>query len=602
LPRENYKKLAFLTALCLLFGILVLKLVHLQIFELHTYLQYSERNRIRRLTLQPTRGLLYDRYGRVLVDNRPSYSLSAISYEYSKNDCLRVLLPELLNMAPDQIEKKLKLSEGPFLPVKLKSDIDFDLLVRCEERRLELPGIVYDVEPKRVYRGDINASHVFGYLGEISRAELDVTEYKGMSPGDIVGKKGLEKVYDAELRGKVGYSYVEVDALGREVEDVVPEEEVDPVPGNDLYLTLDLELQRLAEELFVERRGGAVLLDVRDGGALVLCSKPDYDPHIFSGVVSSDSWRRLVNDPDKPLFDRVIQSEYPPGSTFKPVLAAAALESGTGDRHEKRFCSGYMTLGRKPFHCWNTAGHGSVDLLEAIKGSCNVYFYHLSLEVGLDPWAEYAKKFGFGRPTGIDLLGEAHGGVPDREYLDSEYGQGKWGRGMLLNLGIGQGELLVTPLQMAQFAMILANRGSYFRPHLLDRTYDVVDSRFAPYQAEARRVEGISFSTYDILREGMFKAVNEEGGTGRASAVSGVNVAGKTGTAQNPHGESHAWYIGFAPYESPHVAICVLVENGGSGGGVAAPIAGKILHQYFRSDRLMAKSTRFVSRDDTAAE
>jgi len=575
------KRVIFNTILSVAFIALGIKLFQLQVYQRNIYLQHSEQNRIRRLQLQPTRGVIYDRNGEVLVDNRPSYSLSAIPYECSKNDSMLNRLSYLLQQPKTDIKSRLKEAENPFSPAKIRRDVDFSTLVKVEERKLELPGVFYNVEPMRSYPAQIKAPHVFGYLGEISKAELSARKDEGLQQGDIVGKRGLEKLYDRDLRGRIGYNFVEVDALGREVREVTAEGERNPQRGKDFHLTIDARLQRLAEQLFLDKLGGVIMIDVKDGGILALCSKPDYDPELFTGVLSPEMWRNLVNDPRKPLYDRMLQSLYSPGSTFKLVLVAAALETGKADLNTSTFCNGAVSFGIATFKCWKSSGHGQVDLLDAIKMSCNSFFYRLSLKTGLDAWSDYAKRFGFGRPTGIDLSGESAGIVPDKAYLDKTYGKNGWTNGMLLNLGIGQGDLLVTPLQMAQFAMMLANRGTYFQPHLINRIYDSEARRYTNSEFRPKTVEGVSQRTYEIIAEGMFKVVNEERGTGRASYLSDVKVAGKTGTAQNPHGEGHAWFIGFAPYENPQAAICIFVENGGGGGANAAPIAGKLFRQFF---------------------
>jgi len=563
------------------FSVIVVRLFHLQIYERSKYWNYSQKNRIRRLILRPPRGLIYDRFAEVLVDNSPIYSISAIPFESARNDTVIRLLSAILAESPLSIKTTLARAEGRFSPVKLRRDVDFGTVVKMEERKLDLPGVVLEIDSKRSYPAGVQAPHIFGYIGEVSSSELAARKKEGLRMGDMVGKRGLEKVYDKQLRGRVGYDYIEVDALGREVRDITEQGEIPPKRGNDIYLTLDARLQLLAEQLFEDKRGGVVLIDVRDGGILAMSSEPHFDPQIFAGVVDGETWRKLVNDPGKPLYDRMIQSVYPPGSTYKLVLAAAALENDIIRPDYSTFCKGYVSLGARIFRCWKASGHGKVDLYDAIAHSCNVYFYRLSLKTGVDPWADFARRFGFGKPTGIDLLAESSGLVPDRVYLDRVYGKSGWSKGMLLNLGIGQGDLLVTPLQMAQFAMILANRGIYYRPHLLNRIYDVEHQEFINYRPERREVQGISQKTFDVLLEGMYRVVNMPGGTGRACYLPDVRVAGKTGTAQNPHGEPHAWFIGFAPFDNPEVAICVLVENGGSGGAHAAPIARKILRRYF---------------------
>ncbi len=596
---SEQKRILFNTILSVAFIVLGIKLFQLQVYERNIYFEHSEQNRIRRLQLQPTRGVIYDRNGEVMVDNRPAYSLSAIPFECSKNDSVLSHLSILLAQPKTELKSRLKAAENLFSPAKIRRDVDFGTLVKIEERKLELPGVFYDVEPKRSYPAQIKAPHVFGYLGEISKAELSARKDEGLQQGDIVGKRGLEKLYDRDLRGRIGYNYVEVDALGREVREVSAVGERNPQRGKDFHLTIDARLQRLAEQLFIDKLGGVVMIDVKDGGVLALCSKPDYDPEVFSGVLSPEKWRNLVNDPRKPLYDRMLQSLYPPGSTFKLVLVAAALETEKADLNTSTFCNGAVSFGIATFKCWKSAGHGQVDLLDAIKMSCNSFFYRLSLKTGLDAWSDYAKRFGFGSPTGIDLSGESAGIVPDKAYLDRLYGKNGWTNGMLLNLGIGQGDLLVTPLQMAQFAMILANRGTYFPPHLIRRVYDPELHQYTNQKPQPKTVEGVSQRTYAVIAEGMFKVVNEERGTGRASYLPDHKVAGKTGTAQNPHGEDHAWFIGFAPYEIPQVAICVFVENGGGGGANAAPIAGKLFRQFFDDRAQQPPAAQIVASEDT---
>jgi penicillin-binding protein 2 len=578
----DQKKYAFYALITIAFLGLTFQLAYLQIFERGKYLRHSQRNRIRRIIVQPKRGTIFDRNGVVLVENMPSYSVSAIPYESEKDDSLFFHIAGILSQDVREIQSKIQSARGPFTPVKLARDVEFSTLIRIEERKLDFPGILFDIEPKRHYPGGVRAPHLFGYIGEISQAELKERGNEGLQKGDIIGKKGIEKIYDRTLRGKPGYAYHEVDALGRVVRDLDIGGKSPPVSGNDLYLTLDAKLQKLAEELFDQKNGGVILLDVRNGGVLVDCSKPDYDPFIFSGLLEMDAWRDLINDPDKPLYDRMIQSTFPPGSTFKLILATAALQKNAVNLSEKTVCNGYVRLGNRTFNCWKKDGHGAVDFMEAIKRSCNVYFFRLMPRVDLDDWAAFARDFGFGKVTGIDLANESSGNQPDREYLDQIYGKNGWSKGTLYNMAIGQGDVLVTPLQMAQLAMIIANKGHYYQPHVLDRTYDVETKEMIPFHPVGKSTKLVSEEVYDVIRKAMLSVVNEEGGTGRASWIRDVLVAGKTGTAQNPHGESHAWFIGFAPFDNPQVAICVFVENGGGGGAVAAPLAGEMLKAYFQ--------------------
>ena len=538
------------------------------------------------MRLLPSRGNIYDRNGNILVENQPNYSLFAVPFE-SKKEKIINLLSSILNDSTSAVREKLTKAQNPFAPVKIWPNLEFESLVQIEERKLELPGVYIKVEPKRNYPDTVTSAHLLGYLAEVSKKELESLKDKDVLQGDIVGKKGVEKVYDSELRGTAGYNFIEVNAFGQEIEDKQFEGEGLPQPGRHLYLTIDLELQKLAEDLFKDKKGGAVLLDVRDGSVLVMSSKPDFDLNHFSGNISQNIWSALINDPSKPLFDRMIQGEFPPGSTFKLVMLAAALEENMVQPNTTFTCNGYYRYGRGVFNCWNRAGHGTVDLTDAIKMSCNVYMYNVSLNMDVDVWARYAKSFGFGQATGIDIPGESRGNVPDKNYLDKVYSETGWTKGMLLNLGIGQGDLLATPLQMAQLAMILANSGIYYTPHVVQRIVDARSYEFFLHSAKAQKVEGVSEQTYSILRNGMKLVVNGTRGTGRGAYLPDVVVAGKTGTAQNPHGDDHAWFIGFAPYEDPQIAFCVFIENGGGGGAMAAPVARAILKKYFERSRML---------------
>lgn len=570
----------------ILFMILISRFFYLQIYKQAQYFQASERNRIREVINEPIRGLILDRYGEVLVDNYPSYSVYAIPFEVKRADSVLALAGNILNLSENEIRNTIKReATGIFTPVKLKRLIDYETLVRIEEQSLELTGIIHQIEPRRYYPSGVRAPHLFGYLGEITREELKKPDFKIFHYGDIIGKKGLEKYYEKELRGSRGYKYIEVNALGRQIKLLDDKPEIPSLPGKNLHLTMDADLQRMLEARMDSVRGGAIVVDCTNGAVLALVSKPDYDPELFTKPISTETWQHLVNNPHKPLYDRMVQSLYPPGSTYKVVLAAAALESGIIQPGWKVFCPGFMWFGRKSYNCWKSSGHGEVDLLNAIEQSCNVYFYKLGLKVGLEPWAEFSKKFLFGQPTGIDLIAEKSGLVPDRTYLDKQFGKDRWSRGLIPNMAIGQGDLLVTPLQMVRLAMIIANEGINYPLHLLDYLEDPISGTRRWATADSVRIEGVSSDTYKIIKEGMFRVVNGQLGTATAARYGSISVAGKTGTAQNPHGEDHAWFIGFAPVEKPQIAICILIENGGSGGRMAAPIAREIIKNYFYSSK-----------------
>lgn len=582
--RMTIEKKKYLYSICLifLFLVLIIRFFYLQIYKQAQYLKASEENRIREDVLEPTRGLIIDRNGEVLVDNRPSYSVYAIPFEVKKSDSTLDLAGRILSMKSMELNYIIKRERiGLFAPVKLKRQIEFETLVELEEQKLDLPGIVFQIEPRRYYPSGVRAPHVFGYLGEITKVELNQDEYKELRLGDIIGKKGLEKFYDKELRGIRGYQYTEVDALGREIRKLKDRPEILPIPGKNLHLTIAADLQRLLEAQMDTLRGGAVVIDCRNGGILALVSKPDYDPDLFTKPIPPGIWQSLVDDPNKPLYDRMVQSLYPPGSTFKIVLATAAIESGIIQPDWTAFCPGSMLLGRRKYDCWKSEGHGELDLLGAIEQSCNVYFYKLGLKVGLDNWARFAQIYLFDKPTGIDLIAEKTGIIPDRNYLDRQFGKDRWSKGFILNLAIGQGDLLVTPLQMARLAMIVANEGIYYPLHIINYLEDPIDGARTWASIDSIRITGISPKTYRVIKQGMFRVGQGAQGTGRAASYGNIPVAGKTGTAQNPHGEDHAWFIGFAPADNPQIAFCIFVENGGSGGKVAAPIARQIIKNYF---------------------
>lgn len=585
---SDYLRSVYKTFTIVVFVLLVGRLIQLQLWNWDKYFKESERNRIREIILDPPRGMIYDRHGEILVDNRPAYSVSVIPYEVMKGEGPVNLLSNILDQPASSIKQKIKKEKvSNFLPVKIKRQIDFSVLSTIEESRLDLPGVFYNIESTRYYPGGVSAPHIFGHLGEITSEELVRWKNEGYRMGDIIGKTGLEYQYERFLRGEPGVKYVEVDVLGREIKDLPELSFQEPKPGRHIYLTLDAKLQRYLEETMTGKRGAAVVLNPRSGDILAILSKPDYDPEIFSRPLTPEIWSQLINDEGHPLYNRVCQSLYPPGSTYKLVLAAAALETGRVNLEQKIFCSGSYRLGNRTFDCWKKGGHGEVNFFDAIEQSCNVYFYVKGLEVGLDDWAKYSRLLRFGQLTGIDLPNESAGLVPDRVYFDTKYGERKWSKGLILNLAVGQGDLLTTPLQMAYLAMIIGNEGRAFQPRLLQKIVDPVTQQAAYPTVDSVRVQGIHLDTYKKLKQAMYLVVNGGRGTGRASWIPKVKVCGKTGTAQNPHGDSHAWFIGFAPMENPEIAFCILVENGGGGGAVAAPIARGMLSIYYE-DRLMA--------------
>ncbi len=572
--RLETKKYIFYAVLVSVFLLLSVGFFRLQISNVTFYSQKSLQNSVKIVTRTPVRGNIYDRNGVLVVDNRPAFSLYLIPNE-TTTQTVRII-SRLCNIPEKEIIRKLR-KAGKFQPVKIVRQVDLKTLTWVQENILDLPGVEWKTEPKRHYFRSSGIAHIMGTLGEVDEKELG--KFPDLEQGDIVGKKALERTYDWALRGEKGVQYVKVDALGRVVEELSGDKNAFAYPGNQLYLTIDIRLQDYADTLMSGKRGALIALDTRNGEVLALVSKPDYNLDYFTGIISTDIWNKLINDPHHPLYDRACQSGYPPGSTYKLVAAIAALNEKIIRPSWTANCPGYFRIGRKVIHCWKSDGHGDQDLIHAIKNSCNVYFYKLGLLIGIDVWHKYSKLFRFGVKTGIELTNENPGLVPSKAYYDRVYGKNKWTRGMLANLAIGQGELLVTPIQMVQFVSILANRGVLHQPHLGLKLYDPVKDIWKPIPVHTSRIAGIDSTVYKVILRGMREVV--DGGTGWRAGIYSIPVAGKTGTSQNPHGDPHAWFIGFAPFDQPEIAICVLVENGGSGGAVAAPIAGAFLKRYF---------------------
>jgi penicillin-binding protein 2 len=571
---KNTKKYAFYAVILVLFAVLIIRFYRLQITESSIYSKKSQQNSVKMITRMPVRGNIYDRNGRLIVGNRPAFSLYLIPNETTEHTIN--IISKISEIPPDKIKQKLR-KAGKFQPVKVIRQVDMRTLTWLQENILDLPGVEWKTEPKRKYTRSSGLAHLLGTLGEAD--ERDLNRFPDLDQGDVIGKKALELAYDNQLRGSKGIKFVKVDAQGRVVDELTGKKESLPYPGKELYLTIDLRLQAYADSLMEGKRGALIAIDTRTGQVLTFLSNPDYDLTYFTGIIPTNLWNQLLNDPYHPLYDRASQSGYPPGSTFKLVAAIAALNEHIITPAWSANCPGYFRLGRRTIHCWKSDGHGTLDLKQAIKNSCNVYFYQLGLKIGLDVWYKYSKLFHFGEKTGIELLNENAGLVPSEKYYERIYGKNGWTKGMLANLAIGQGELLVTPLQMAQFVSIVANRGLLRRPHLGLKLYDPVQNDWKYISTQESRITGIDSSVFETVIEGMREVV--AGGTGWRSSVWGIPGAGKTGTAQNPHGKSHAWYIGFAPVNNPEIAISIIVENGGSGGGVAAPIAGAYLKRYF---------------------
>ncbi len=601
--RENQgsNRNLFWLSICVaaMFFLLLLRLWYLQIVEVESYQDMSESNRLRLVPVAASRGTIFDRNGKVLVNNRPSYSVAVIPQEVQDKAVLLDRLARLLDIDRSELAEKWEKGKGRarYYPIVLASGISRDQLEILEENRLNLPGIDIQTYPVRDYPNGVLASHLLGYLGHMSERELANEQFSEYNPGDYIGKGGIERNWEKELHGSDGGRQLEVDAMGRVLKTV---SEMSPTVGNSLVLTIDLEMQKRAEEAFAEQAGAAVAIDVNTGEILVFVSKPDFDPALFAEGLSPKVWKEYLADTRHPMENKALKGQYPPGSTFKIITALAGLEEGLIDDNSSVSCNGSYNMGDRTFKCWQKKGHGTVSLRKALRESCDVYFYRLGERLGVDRIASYAKKLGLGSPVGIGLDNEKSGLIPTSEWKLRRFGK-KWMRGETIPVAIGQGYVLATPVQLASMISAVANEGTIYKPHLVKRIIDPDGRPIREFQPETlSRVNGIKPASYRLVKEGLFSVVNEPGGTGGMARLNEVKVAGKTGTSQvvKLRGKGgylpyqyrdHALFVAFAPYEKPEVAVAVIVEHGEHGGSAAAPIAGRILRQYFEGKGVIKK-------------
>jgi len=554
------------------------RLVQLQLVEGARNRELAEQNRIRIVRSLAPRGTIYDRNGRVLATSRLAFSVTAVPEHLraSANDDPAPLLAEVLGLPVAKVRSYLA-GQGAFgyEAVPLLRDAPREVVARVEEHSPYLSGVSVLADAVRHYpRGQL-AAHVLGYVREIGPRELGDAEHADYQPTDLTGKAGVEKVAERVLRGADGGHQVEVDARGRRVRTLGT---VPPRPGDDVRLTLDLELQRVAEEGLGGRPGAAVALDPWTGEILALASSPSYDPNLFIGALSAADWRRL-SGPDHPQQDRATTALYPPGSLFKIITAAAALEAGETSVNDWFKCTGVFHIGSWRLRCWKRDGHGDVNFTQGFGRSCNVMFAALGRRVGPEGLAAMARRFGLGRPTGVDLPDESAGLVPTPEWKQERRKQ-PWYPGDTCQMAVGQGDCLITPLQMAQVVAAVANGGKLMRPHIiLEMAGDA-----GPREPVIASDVGLRTSTLEAIRGGM-KAVVAPGGTAARIATDEYAIAGKTGTAQVTGGAPHAWFAGFAPADDPKLAVAVVVEHGGNGNEVAAPIARRIFDTALLAER-----------------
>lgn len=570
------KYVIFSICIAILF-ILIGRLVQLQLLNVEEYGKESQKNSVKIITDIPARGLMYDRNNKVVVDNKPAYSLMITPYQFNMDNVNEVA--NLIEVTPEYINEILSKVKGTnrFSPTKIKRDVEFRVISYIEENKERLRGVDYQVEALRFYPNTFRGSHIFGYTKEISEKQLEKQVGNYYTQGDVIGSSGLERFYENNLRGEKGRKLVSVDVKGKEVGSYNDgKDDIKPVNGFDLLLSLDSELQEYAENRLGNRRGAIIALDPRTGEILCMVSKPDFDLSLFSGPTDSKVFADLLLHKDKPLFNRVVQSRQPPGSTWKMLMGFAGLGSGVITTTSTISCGGSFRYGNKTFG--DHGAYGSINITRAIEVSANVFFYKLGLKVGLDNYNKYGKMFGFGLKTGVDIPGEIPGLLPSEEYFNKVYGPKGWTQGFLVSLGIGQGELGVTPVQMAAFTAAISMEGLYIQPHIVRRIVNPITGQEEVLEFQQRRID-LPNEYFKAIKKGMYLVVNGNG-TAKNIRSSEFVLAGKTGTAQVTKGNNHSWFVGFAPYDDPQIAVCVLGENAGWGSQFAAPLAAAIMIRY----------------------
>ena len=557
--------------------VLGLRCLQLQVVSTDAYWGAAQGNAIREQRVEPARGAIYDRSETLLVDNEPSYTIMLTPRYF---DPARVgLLAEVLAVPDSTVRRKLAEARewSAFRPSRSFREVSFETFGRVQEHLYRLPGVSYEVEQRRRYHTEARPTHALGYIREIDPATLARERNAGYRQGDYVGKTGLESAYEDVLRGASGSEFVLVNVRGMEV---MPYQDGHndraPQSGYDLHLALDHQVQALAESLFVGKRGAAVALDPDNGEILSFVSHPTFDPGIFARSVSGAAWDSIRTAPADPLYNRATMSGFPPGSTWKPFMSLVAMQEGILGPDETLDCPGGYRVGSRVFKNHGMKNEGRIGHQKALEVSCNTFYYQLMMEMDVNTWHDWATTFGFGKRIPLDVGDQLPGLIPDSSYFNRTYG--RWTSGYTVNLGIGQGDMAVTPLQLARYTAALANGGTLHAPHFVRRIeHPETGHVYRPDLPEPERIP-IDSAYFATVREGMRRVV--ENGTGQWTQIPGIPSAGKTGTAQNPHGEDHSLYILFAPYDDPEIAVAVAVENAGYGASAAAPIASLMAEQY----------------------
>ncbi|MCI5114345.1 MAG: penicillin-binding protein 2 [Candidatus Electrothrix sp. AW1] len=595
---DFYRRRAMYSSVVLVFffAALVSRLWYLQIQQGEEYKKLAKNNRVRYLEIAAPRGNILDRKGREIVTNRPSFNVVWVREKNRVDDELIKKTAQILDIEIAEILGRTRKMVGTpgHVPIRLAEELSWDKVAYIENNRMELPGIKIEVVPQRVYHYGNLASHLIGYLGEISQKELKSPSFAGYRSGDMIGKMGLEKLREKDLCGEKGRHYMEVNALGFEQRNLKGEE---PLPGNDVQLTIDVDLQQIAEELMMkdDKSGAVVAIEVNTGRLLVLASSPVLELDKFLGGISIKNWKEMLSNPHHPLINKIIQGQYPPASTYKIVTAIAALAEGVITPENSIYCPGRYRFGNRTYGCWKRTGHGAVNLKRALAESCDIYFYQVGQRLGVNRIAEYALRLGLGRKTGVEMEHEKSGLIPTSEWKLKRYKK-PWQEGETLSIAIGQGFNLVTPLQLALMTATVANGGTLYQPGMIETVRDPDSHIIEQFEPKVLNRFEDQANNLKIIKEGLVEAVNGRHGTARRAKLENITVAGKTGTAQVvrlkqykhlkeeeiPYKyRDHAWFTCFAPAERPEIAVTVLVEHGLHGGSAAAPIAKAVLEQYF---------------------
>jgi len=598
---DLYRRRAMYSSVALIFffAVLVARLWFLQIQQGEEYTRLAKNNRVRYLEVAAPRGNILDRKGREIVTNRPSFNVVWVREDNRVDDALVKKTASILEMDISELLARTRKMVGTpgHIPIRMAENLDWNKVAYIENNRMDMPGIKIEVVPRRVYHYGNLASHLIGYLGEINRKELAAAS-EAYRSGDMIGKMGLEKLREKDLRGEKGRHYMEVNALGFEQRNL---KGVEPLPGNDLQLTLDVDLQQIAERLMMEdkKSGAVVAVEVNSGRLLVLVSSPVLELDKFLGGISIKNWKAMLNNSHHPLINKIVQGQYPPASTYKIVTAIAGLAEGVITPDSSIYCPGHYRFGNRTYGCWKKTGHGAVNLKRALSESCDVYFYQVGQRLGVNRIAKYATRLGLGRKSGVEMEHEKSGLIPTSEWKMRRYNK-PWQEGETLSVAIGQGFDLVTPLQLAMMTAAVANGGILYRPSMIETVRDPDGHIIERFEATVQDRFDDQLHNLHIIKEGLIEAVNGRRGTARKAKLDNITVAGKTGTAQVvrlkqykhlreediPYKyRDHAWFTCFAPAENPEIAVTVLVEHGLHGGSQAAPIAKAVLEKYF-ADRL----------------